>query len=366
MSIHYGSANSAGGGQLPEATGTGNQQPPPSQISPINAKSKLPWGWHFRPTAAELITNLDNKVKRQRQERNRLEPEDIHDVFESDVLREIDLSQVEPWEIKGIPETCSIRATHADDLNQYFYTQKEQKYRHGKRSNRATRRGFWKATGRDKPIYGKMSHRDKGKRIIGYRKALVFYEGRAPNGNKTDWILHEYRLEADPDSTEEQWVACHMFIKERNVTPREVPESSIMPEAEWPELAVKEETDFPTYTDPRRTMLQQQGPELASFHLLPCVRDDLSLPRLEEDDNHHYSARRDVFPCDVGVPPCPEGALAVTRVPPVVSYNEQERLIAELLNTYAENPQQSIWSTLGDGPPVPSDSFWNVHSLYGL
>ena len=73
----------------------------------------------------------------------------------------------------------------------YFFSHKDKKYPTGTRTNRATTAGFWKATGRDKAIYLTNSKR------IGLRKTLVFYTGRAPHGQKTDWIMHEYRLDED-------------------------------------------------------------------------------------------------------------------------------------------------------------------------
>ncbi|GJN09349.1 hypothetical protein PR202_ga27350 [Eleusine coracana subsp. coracana] len=60
----------------------------------------------------------------------------------------------------------------------------------GSRTNRATPQGYWKATGKDKMIH----EHEHGGMMMGMRKTLVFYFGRAPNGRKSDWVMHEFRL----------------------------------------------------------------------------------------------------------------------------------------------------------------------------
>ena len=75
----------------------------------------------------------------------------------------------------------------------YFFSPRDRKYPNGSRPNRAAGSGYWKATGADKPI--KPTGHPKP---VGIKKALVFYAGKAPRGEKTNWIMHEYRL-ADVD-----------------------------------------------------------------------------------------------------------------------------------------------------------------------
>ena len=91
-----------------------------------------------------------------------------------------------------IEEICSLGTEEQNEW--YFFSHKDKKYPTGSRTNRATPAGFWKATGRDKAIYSKHD-------LIGMRKTLVFYKGRAPNGQKSDWIMHEYRLQNHENGT---------------------------------------------------------------------------------------------------------------------------------------------------------------------
>lgn len=112
-------------------------------------------------------------------------------MFSFSQLRMILINGIASFFFYSITEKCK---TGAEEQNEYyFFSHKDKKYPTGTRTNRATAAGFWKATGRDKPIYTKHM-------LVGMRKTLVYYKGRAPNGQKSDWIMHEYRLETNENA----------------------------------------------------------------------------------------------------------------------------------------------------------------------
>ncbi|XP_021893601.1 NAC domain-containing protein 71-like [Carica papaya] len=133
--------------------------------------ASLPPGFRFHPTDEELI---DYYLKRKVQG---LE-------IELEVIPVVDLYKFDPWEL---PDKSFLPRR---DMEWFFFCPRDRKYPNGSRTNRATKSGYWKATGKDRKVECQST-------IAGYRKTLVFYHGRAPLGNRTDYVMHEYRLYDD-------------------------------------------------------------------------------------------------------------------------------------------------------------------------
>ncbi|KAM0854330.1 hypothetical protein ACQ4PT_050487 [Festuca glaucescens] len=97
----------------------------------------LPPGFRFHPTDDELVGYyLKRRVDNLK--------------IELEVIPVIDLYKFEPWEL---PEKSFLPKR---DLEWFFFVPRDRKYPNG--------------------------------------KTLVFYKGRAPGGERTDWVMHEYRL----------------------------------------------------------------------------------------------------------------------------------------------------------------------------
>ncbi|KAG8379204.1 hypothetical protein BUALT_Bualt07G0064300 [Buddleja alternifolia] len=156
-----------------------------------NDQMELPPGFRFHPTDEELITHyLSEKV--------------LDCNFSAIAIGEVDMNKVEPWEL---PWRAKI-----GEKEWYFFCIRDKKYPTGLRTNRATAEGYWKATGKDKEIF-------RGKTLVGMKKTLVFYKGRAPKGEKSNWVNHEYRLEGKfslenlPKPAKNDWVISRVFQK---------------------------------------------------------------------------------------------------------------------------------------------------------
>ncbi|XP_019197856.1 PREDICTED: NAC domain-containing protein 18-like [Ipomoea nil] len=157
----------------------------------------LPPGYIFNPTDQELILEyLYKKVNNLRLPRNKINDVNLYEYN---------------------PETLCQAKFKDSCVNKewYFFTPRNRKYRNGQRPNRAAGNGYWKATGADKDILESETNNK-----VGCRKALVFYESKPPNGDKTPWIMHEYRVENGPQCDRsldemrlDDWVLCRIYNK---------------------------------------------------------------------------------------------------------------------------------------------------------
>ncbi|CAK9251135.1 unnamed protein product, partial [Sphagnum jensenii] len=180
----------------------------------------LPPGFRFHPTDEELVTYyLARKL---------MDPS-----FKVHAISEVDLNKCEPWDL---PEKAKM-----GEKEWYFFSLRDRKYPTGMRTNRATEAGYWKATGKDKDVVTTSSSSTNPARrgasgmtprLVGMKKTLVFYLGRAPKGEKTNWIMHEYRSEDDtittlhhhhhhhsPRLSRDEWVVCRIFQKNVGMAP---------------------------------------------------------------------------------------------------------------------------------------------------
>ncbi|CAM6009622.1 unnamed protein product [Sphagnum balticum] len=153
--------------------------------------ARVPPGFRFHPTDEELVAYY---LKRKVSGRS----------LESGVIAVVDLYKCEPWDL---PDKSCIGG---NDQEWYFFSPRDRKYPNGSRTNRATEAGYWKATGKDRVVR-------TGSRNIGMKKTLVFYRGRAPSGERTDWVMHEYRIEEEEvpgfQGLQDAYVLARVFKK---------------------------------------------------------------------------------------------------------------------------------------------------------
>jgi hypothetical protein len=156
----------------------------------------LPPGYRFQPNEDELFYYLKHKVSGK--------------PLDCDPIAVVDVYKSEPWDLRSNPFlsiylcVCVYAGLKivfllifgvgksrlkTRDREWYFFSALGRKFGNGSRIKRTTEKGYWKTTGKDRVVR-------RNSRAVGMmKKILVFHTGRAPHGVRTNWVMHEYRLD---------------------------------------------------------------------------------------------------------------------------------------------------------------------------
>ncbi|XVE61447.1 hypothetical protein DITRI_Ditri06bG0040800 [Diplodiscus trichospermus] len=135
----------------------------------------MPPGFRFYPTEEELVSfYLLNKIEGTRADLNHLM---------NRVIPVVDIYEFNPWDLPQF----SVYLCHKDPEQWFFFIPRQESEARGGRPKRLTTSGYWKATGSPGYVYSLNS------RPIGVKRTMVFYNGRAPSGKKTEWKMNEYK-----------------------------------------------------------------------------------------------------------------------------------------------------------------------------
>ncbi|CAN4105439.1 unnamed protein product [Withania somnifera] len=208
-------------------------------------------GFRFHPTEEELINFYLKRIISD-------------DKLDSNIIGFLNIYLCDPWELPGL--------ARIGEREWYFLVPINRKHGPKGKANRTTRNGFWKATGSDRQIHSSL----EPKKVIGLKKTLVFYGGKAPKGSRTDWVMNEYRL---PDGHKDyDKVLCKVYRKATSF--KELEQRAMVEE----DAAKSPPTYLPS---PHQSQDMLGSLESSS----PFSRNDTYFKSCNEEENHNTTVK---------------------------------------------------------------------------
>nr|GME04786.1 NAC domain-containing protein 17-like [Ipomoea batatas] len=249
---------------------------------------RFPPGFRFQPTDEELaVYYLKRKICRR--------------PIMLDVIGETDVYKREPEEL---PELSKLKT---GDRQWFFFSPRDRRYPNGARSNRATKQGFWKVTGRDRII-------TYNSRNVGVKKTLVFHKGRTPKGrtpttkpDRTDWVMYEYTMDEEELKrcpAQDYYALCRIF-KKSGIGPKNGEQyGAPFREEDWPDddcLTVNPLVEQEKYTNQVNDVVNVESPIPNNFGI-PLF----NIEELHPTIPHNVQANFDATQCSTSQPQLPE------------------------------------------------------------